>query len=79
MTFSTIYLPFLTMSCAGRPRISGKCAKRRRHSIDSFHQYARYLGKAKLDLAAAVPVVVSWSMSSITRAIAADQVRQFLV
>jgi CheY-like chemotaxis protein len=36
----------------------------------SFFQYARYLGKAKLDLAAAVPVVADRSMSSIPRAIA---------
>jgi hypothetical protein len=31
-----------------------------------------------LDLAAAVPIVANWSMSSIPRAIAADQVRQLL-
>jgi site-specific recombinase XerD len=41
-------------------------------------RYVRYRGSAKLDLAAAVPVVANWSMSSIPRAIAADQVRQLL-
>ena len=44
----------------------------------SFLRYARYLGKTKLDLAAAVPAVANWSMSSIPRAIAAEQVRQLL-
>jgi integrase/recombinase XerD len=47
-------------------------------ALRSFLQYAHYLGKAKLDLAAGVPVVATWSMSSIPRAIAADQVRQLL-
>ena len=47
-------------------------------ALRSFLQYARYLGKIKLDLAAAVPAVANWSMSSIPRAIAADQVRELL-
>ena len=47
-------------------------------ALRSFLQYASYRGKTKLDLAAAVPVVANWSMSSIPRAIPADQVRQLL-
>jgi site-specific recombinase XerC len=41
-------------------------------------RYARYRGKVKLDLAAAVPIVANWSMSSIPRAIGTDAVRQLL-
>jgi integrase/recombinase XerD len=47
-------------------------------ALRSFLQYGRYLGKTKLDLAAAVPAVANWSMTSIPRAIAAEQVRQLL-
>lgn len=46
--------------------------------LRSFLQYARYRGDVKLDLAAAVPVVANWSMSSIPRAIPPNQVRQLL-
>jgi integrase/recombinase XerD len=60
------------------PRLHPKRAKLLTTALRSFLQYARYRGKAKLDLAAAVPVVANWSMSSIPRAIAADQVRQLL-
>ena len=55
-----------------------KRAKLLTSALRSFLQYARYRGKTKLDLAAAVPAVANWSMSSIPRAIAADQVRQLL-
>lgn len=47
-------------------------------ALRSFLQYARYCGKVKLDLAAAVPVVPNWTMTTIPRAIPADQVRQLL-
>jgi site-specific recombinase XerD len=47
-------------------------------ALRSFLRYARYRGKTKLDLAAAVPIVANWSMSSIPRAITDDQVRQLL-
>lgn len=60
------------------PRLHQKRAKLLTTALRSFLQYARYLGKTKLDLAAAVPVVANWSMSSIPRAISADQVRQLL-
>jgi integrase/recombinase XerD len=55
-----------------------KRAKLLTTALRSFLRYVRYLGKTKLDLAAAVPVVADWSMSSIPRAIAAEQVRQLL-
>ena len=55
-----------------------KRAKLLTTALRSFLRYARYLGKTKLDLAAAVPAVADWSMSSIPRAIAAEQVRQLL-
>lgn len=60
------------------PRLRPKRAKLLTSALRSFLQYVRYLGKAKTDLAAAVPAVANWSMSSIPRAIAADQVRQLL-
>ena len=47
-------------------------------ALRSLFRYARYLGRTKLDLAAAVPAVADWSMSSIPRAIATEQVRQLL-
>ena len=47
-------------------------------ALRSFLRYVRYLGKTKLDLAAAVPIVGNWSMSSIPRAITEDQVRHLL-
>ena len=47
-------------------------------ALRSFFQYARSIGKVKLDLAAAVPVVPNWTMTTIPRAIAAHQVRQLL-
>jgi integrase/recombinase XerD len=77
----------LSQLCAGdvvrfvqrqAPRLHQKRAKLLTTALRSFLQYARYLGKTKLDLAAAVPAVANWSMSSIPRAIAADQVRQLL-
>jgi integrase/recombinase XerD len=60
------------------PRLHPKRAKLLTSALRSFLQYARYRGKVKLDLAAAVPIVANWSMSSIPRAIRADQVRQLL-
>jgi site-specific recombinase XerC len=55
-----------------------KRAKLLTTALRSFLQYARYRGKAKQDLAAAVPVVANWSMSSIPRAIAPEHVRRLL-
>jgi site-specific recombinase XerD len=47
-------------------------------ALRSFLRYVRYRGKTKLDLAAAVPIVANWSMSSIPRAITEEQVRQLI-
>ena len=60
------------------PHLHPKRAKLLTSALRSFLQYACCRGKTKLDLAAAVPVVANWSMSSIPRAIPADQVRQLL-
>jgi integrase/recombinase XerD len=60
------------------PRLHLKRAKLMTTALRSFLRYARYLGAVRLDLAAAVPSVANWSMSSIPRAICADHVRQLL-
>jgi integrase/recombinase XerD len=61
------------------PRLHLKRAKLMTTALRSFLHYACYRGDITLDLAAAVPVVANWSMTSIPRAIAADQVDQLLV
>jgi integrase/recombinase XerD len=60
-------------------RLHLKRAKLMTTALRSFLRYLRYRGDITLDLAAAVPVVANWSMTSIPRAIAADQVRQLLI
>jgi len=60
------------------PRLHLKRAKLMTTALRSFLRYARYCGDITLDLSAAVPVVANWSMTSIPRAIAVDQVRQLL-
>lgn len=60
------------------PRLHLKRAKLMTSALRSFLRYARYLGEFTLDLAAAVPIVANWSMTSIPRAISADHVRQLL-
>ncbi len=47
-------------------------------ALRSFLRYVRYRGDIVLDLAAAVPSVAHWSMSSIPRAISSGQTRQLL-
>ena len=59
-------------------RLHRKRAKLMTTALRSFLNYLRYSGDVRLDLAAAVPVVPNWSMTSIPRAIATDQVRQLL-
>src|SRR5438093_1498069 len=58
------------------PRLHPKRAKLLTTALRSFLQYVRYRGEVTLDLAGAVPVVANWSMTSLPRAIATDQVRQ---
>ena len=59
-------------------RLHRKRAKLMTAALRSFLRYARYRGDVDVDLAAAVPVVPNWSMTTIPRAIAPDQVRQLL-
>jgi len=59
-------------------RLQPKRAKLMTTAFRSFLQYARYRGDVKLDLAAAVAPVANWSMTSIPRAIPADQVKRLL-
>jgi len=59
-------------------RLHVQRAKQLTTALRSFLHYARYRGDLVLDLAAAVPTVASWSMSSIPRAIPVDTVRQLL-
>jgi site-specific recombinase XerD len=60
------------------PRLHRKTAKLMTTALRSFLQYTRYLGEVTLDLAAAVPIVANWSMTSIPRAISTEHVRQLL-
>lgn len=60
------------------PLLHMKRAKLLTSALRSFLQYARYRGDITLDLAAAVPPVANWSMTSMPRAIPADQVRKLL-
>ena len=60
------------------PQLHLKRAKLMTTALRSFLRYARYLGEVMLDLAAAVPIVANWSMTSIPRGISADHVRQLL-
>ena len=55
-----------------------KRAKLLTTALRSFLRYARYRGEIRLDLAAVVPCVANWSMPSIPRGIAPDQVRRVL-
>jgi integrase/recombinase XerD len=60
------------------PRLKPKQAKLLTTALRSFCHYLRYRGEIQLDLAAAVPCVASWSMPSIPRGIAPEQVRRLL-
>ncbi|CAE6856847.1 site-specific integrase [Paraburkholderia aspalathi] len=59
-------------------RLRPKRAKLMTTALRSFLRYARYRGNITLDLAAAVPSVANWSMSSIPRSIPTEQIRQLL-
>jgi site-specific recombinase XerD len=60
------------------PRLHLKRAKLLTTALRSFLRFARYRGDINLDLAAAVPTVANWSMTTIPRAIPPDQIRQLL-
>jgi integrase/recombinase XerD len=55
-----------------------KRAKLMTTALRSFFRYTRLRGDVTLDLAAAVPIVASWSMASIPRAIAPEQTQKLL-
>ena len=55
-----------------------RCAKIMTTALRSFLSYARYCGDITSDLAAAVPIVANWSLSSIPRAIGRDEVTRLL-
>jgi integrase/recombinase XerD len=59
-------------------RLHLKRAKLLTCALRSFLHYARYREDIRCDLAAAVPAVANWSMSSIPRAIPAHAVRRLL-
>lgn len=59
-------------------RLHLKRAKLMTSALRSFLRYARYRGNIALDLAAAVPPVANWSMTSIPRAIPTDRICQLL-
>jgi site-specific recombinase XerD len=60
------------------PRLHLKRAKLLTTALRSFLRYARYRGGITCDLAAAVPTVANWSMTSIPRAIPAEAVHRLL-
>jgi site-specific recombinase XerD len=60
------------------PRLHLKRAKLLTTALRSFLRYAGYRGDITCDLAAAVPTVANWSMTSIPRAIPVDAVRRLL-
>jgi integrase/recombinase XerD len=59
-------------------RLHLKRAKLLTSALRSFLHYVRYRGDIALDLAAAVPPVANWTMTSIPRTIPAKAVRQLL-
>jgi integrase/recombinase XerD len=59
-------------------RLNMRRAKIITTALRSFLSYARYRGDITSDLAAAVPVVANWSLSSIPRAIGRDEVTRLL-
>lgn len=60
-------------------RLNMRRAKIITTALRSFLSYARYRGDITSDLAAAVPIVANWSLSSIPRAIGRDEVTRLLV
>ncbi|AAB92467.1 DNA integration/recombination/inversion protein (plasmid) [Sinorhizobium fredii NGR234] len=59
-------------------RLNMRRAKIVTTALRSFLSYARYRGDITSDLAAAVPIVANWSLSSIPRAIGRDDVSRLL-
>jgi integrase/recombinase XerD len=59
-------------------RLNMRRAKIMTTALRSFLSYARYRGDITSDLAAAVPVVANWSLSSIPRGIGRDELARLL-
>ncbi|TGU46770.1 integrase [bacterium M00.F.Ca.ET.152.01.1.1] len=59
-------------------RLNMRRAKIMTTALRSFLSYVRYRGDITSDLAAAVPIVANWSLSSIPRAIGRDEVTHLL-
>lgn len=59
-------------------RLNMRRAKIITTALRSFLSYVRYRGDVTSDLAAAVPIVANWSLSSIPRAIGRDEVTRLL-
>ncbi len=59
-------------------RLNMRRAKIMTTALRSFLSYVRYRGDITSDLAAAVPIVANWSLSSIPRAIGRDDVARLL-
>lgn len=59
-------------------RLNVRRAKIMTTALRSFLSYARYNGDVTSDLAAAVPIVANWRLSSIPRAISRDDVAKLL-
>ena len=60
------------------PRLHQGRAKLLTTALRSFLRYVRYRGEITADLAAAVPCVANWSMTSIPRSISPEDVRRLL-
>jgi site-specific recombinase XerD len=60
------------------PRLNMRSAKIITTGLRSFLSYVRYRGDITSDLAAAVPIVANWSLSSIPRAMGRDEVTRLL-
>jgi site-specific recombinase XerD len=59
-------------------RLHPKRAKLLTSALRSFLHYVRYRGEVTADLAAAVPIVANWSMTSLPRAIEREHVHKLL-
>jgi integrase/recombinase XerD len=59
-------------------RLSQQRARMMTIALRAFLRYAMYLGDIRIDLTTAVPAVANWTMTSIPRAISADDVRMVL-
>ena len=69
---------FLTFVQRNAGRLRGKRVHLVTAALRSFLQFARYRGQITLDLAACVPTVASWSLSTLPKSLPPAQVEQVL-